>query len=783
MKKFSFLALLAAAGLAVGCSEELAENGNGSVEARKIQVSFGVDIASEDSRSEVDLVDGKVQGNWVLDTDQIGVYSNTADVNVPFTYGDNKFFNIFNGELTEASEYTLQAYYPYGADYASGTTVTIPFGVERTQEGGKFNSAYDILLSEPKTTSELDGHTFDFVRPLSVLNFDTSAAGAFRYARLTDLDGGLLSTGGLTFEMGANPTLMPAMGDSGEEYIVDASSTIWVDMGSEAAHADVFFNVLPGNYNLKLDLMTEDGKISSTTIDRTNAENPFKAGKFYYKKVAASFVAAATPSFSWPDGNGGEFSFEDAHEITVDESYALTYPAAINISAPAGIAELTVQAVSEGGFLAMMGVENLDVINSEWVIDGSMSFRSIGLQSGAAVKYAANTVFDITNLVPAILMGGTMANGAHYFFITVKDVLGNEATTTLVFTVTPVVTYNDDADYWTNTASFTINTDALELTSSDSVNLQYRVSGTDAWKEAEISDDKSTATIKAAWTENESHPAGSAWNVDNTTGIFAGKNYEWRFLKNEEELVTGVIESGNSGNTIPSGNFSDEDMSCFGTGNSSTTTWGSGNMSGITAATLCSWTEKYGTNSGVAHLTSTTTWGQMAAGNLFLGTFSFKNMVGTVNFGQNYNYNGARPYALAFDYDAKIGTTMTGTQPNSDAVDAGVVYVCIVNWSTRHATSASLGSPSGVWNPESDKQTDASHPIIARGYMEIPQGTSLKGSLQHCELVLDWYDHDTTAAPSGSYTLIISASCNKYGDYKYGCKTNEIYIDNFEWVY
>lgn len=52
---------------------------------------------------------------------------------------------------------------------------------------------------------------------------------------------------------------------------------------SAAAQLDAFFNVLPGNYNLNLDIITATKQMASVKIDRT--DKPFEAGVLYKKEV------------------------------------------------------------------------------------------------------------------------------------------------------------------------------------------------------------------------------------------------------------------------------------------------------------------------------------------------------------------------------------------------------------------------------------------------------------------------------------------------------------------
>lgn len=65
---------------------------------------------------------------------------------------------------------------------------------------------------------------------------------------------------------------------------------------SAAAQLDAFFNVLPGNYNLNLDIITATKQMASVKIDRT--DKPFEAGVLYKKEVGTLTPSAIPPRLS-----------------------------------------------------------------------------------------------------------------------------------------------------------------------------------------------------------------------------------------------------------------------------------------------------------------------------------------------------------------------------------------------------------------------------------------------------------------------------------------------------
>ena len=94
--------------------------------------------------------------------------------------------------------------------------------------------------------------------------------------------------------------------------------------------------------------------------------------------------------------------------------------------------------------------------------------------------------------------------------------------------------------------------------------------------------------------------------------------------------------------------------------------------------------------------------------------------------------------------------------------------VCIVNWDARHnVTSGNNASPSGVWNPET-----------LNGVVYLEED---KEADQLLSIPLTYYDK-SAPAPDGKYTIIISCSTSRYGDYLNGT-VNTLSVKDFQWVY
>ena len=111
--------------------------------------------------------------------------------------------------------------------------------------------------------------------------------------------------------------------------------------------------------------------------------------------------------------------------------------------------------------------------------------------------------------------------------------------------------------------------------------------------------------------------------------------------------------------------------------------------------------------------------------------------------------------------------------------DKARIMVAIVDWNTRREVGSGTEAPTGTWDPEETTSVDEG-PIIAYGSLFIDQ-SSTGGKMIDVQLPLNFYD--TKAKPSGLYQIVISCSTSAYGDFMAGCKSNILYVDNFEWVY
>lgn len=335
-------------------------------------------------------------------------------------------------------------------------------------------------------------------------------------------------------------------------------------------------------------------------------------------------------------------------------------------------------------------------------------------------------------------------------------------------------------DLWNNTGTITALVSAEEYAAG--AKLQYRNKGTETWQETVESGYEAgilSATIAPAWSSSKNPYGLTVYNLTPEKGLFANHTYEFRLLVGGEE--SGHLEyTAPAGNTIPNGDLEDGSLSCWTQNNKTAEFWGSGNNTFTRG--LC--TQAFFDGGNRAKLQATAAVGVLASGNLFSGLFQ-KDLLtrGVVSFGQPYNWT-ARPTALKVQYYAEnIGTVDIdknfGAPISMGDQDKARIMVAIVDWNTRREVGSGTEAPTGTWDPEEATSVEEGK-IIAYGSLFIDRSSTGEKMID-VQLPLNYYDQ--TAKPSGLYQIVISCSTSAYGDFMAGCKTNVLYVDNFEWVY
>ena len=338
-----------------------------------------------------------------------------------------------------------------------------------------------------------------------------------------------------------------------------------------------------------------------------------------------------------------------------------------------------------------------------------------------------------------------------------------------------------EADLWQNTGTVTALISADEYASGAA--LEYRIKGDTEWQPMQESGYDAgilTATIAPEW-KTETNPNGlTVYKLVPKKGLFAGHTYEFRLLVGGSEQGAPLEYTAPAGNTIPNGDMEDASMSCWTQNNKTAEFWGSGNNSFTKG--LC--TQASFAGGTRAKLQATSAMGVLASGNLFTGLFQ-KDLItrGVVSFGQTYAWK-ARPRALKVQYFAEhIGPVdidkKFGAPIGMGDQDRARIMVAIVDWNARREVGSGTEPPTGTWDPQEAASTEQGK-IIAYGSLFIDE-SSTGDRMIDTELELHFYDRE--AKPSGLYQLVISCSTSAYGDFMTGCKSNVLYIDNFEWAY
>lgn len=338
-----------------------------------------------------------------------------------------------------------------------------------------------------------------------------------------------------------------------------------------------------------------------------------------------------------------------------------------------------------------------------------------------------------------------------------------------------------EADLWQNTGTVTALISADEYASGAA--LEYRIKGDTEWQPMQESGYDAgilTATIAPEW-KTETNPNGlTVYKLVPKKGLFAGHTYEFRLLVGGSEQGSPLEYTAPAGNTIPNGDMEDASMSCWTQNNKTAEFWGSGNNTFTKG--LC--TQASFAGGTRAKLQATPAVGVLASGNLFTGLFQ-KDLItrGVVSFGQTYAWK-ARPRALKVQYFAEhIGPVdidkKFGAPIGMGDQDRARIMVAIVDWNARREVGSGTEPPTGTWDPQEAASTEQGK-IIAYGSLFIDE-SSTGDRMIDTELELHFYDRE--AKPSGLYQLVISCSTSAYGDFMTGCKSNVLYIDNFEWAY
>lgn len=771
------------------------DSGNGSL------IKVYAKVAENDgTRANIHVGESAFTAEWEAG-DALGILPVKTGGTAPATaakFDYNTTSAAFEGSLNDfaAGGGNYYAFFPHAK--VTGTTANLPFGNLRTQAGNNFNSAYDALVATPRAYTDddeagkADGKdvTFTLHRLTSILNFSIATpADKVKYL--------LLTAGGETQKLSAS-SLDFGLENGGAETVAslsttDQSNVIALQYTPDAAggdHVEAFFNVPADLYpTLTLDVIDSDNQMATVTVNRTEA---FKAGTLYKKTVTApQFASIAPPSLVWPGEDGK--TIDQVHDLTTDDSgMSLNYSAAVDIVVSGGIAGLKVDIESPA--LNAIGITTLNIFNETEIPGLGISYEMLGLSCGAQVQYQKACVFNITNLVPMILVLEQMGIDAsliycqHTFNVTVTDLAGQSTTQPLIFDASKVTLAS--ADLWANTATLALKSIPSNATS---VSVQYKKSTETTWQDATVSNDKTMATIAPEWSE------ASPYQINPDKGVFAATTYDYKLDIDGTEF-TGQFTTA-PGMTIDNGNMDTWYFEDAWYPHSDATTgnlWATGNpgtkliKDNSTKNPVNLTTPVEHESKQAAYLKSQLIEGKVlgfvsvtkfGAGNLFVGDFGeivYSPQGAKVKFGKEYEFT-ARPTGLKLKYKNTVGNinyigSKTGVSESD--IDKARIFVCLCNWSGQHTVDTTKEST--YFDPtDPDKQASEGEVI---GY----------GDLQIGETHADWTEvtipivyNDKINKPGynkKSY-LVISCAASIYGDYLCGSTSNDLTVDDFEWVY
>lgn len=771
------------------------ETSNGSL------IKVYAKVAENDgTRANIHVGESAFTAEWEAG-DALGILPVKTGGTAPATaakFDYNATSAAFEGSLNDfaAGGGNYYAFFPHAQ--VTGTTAKLPFGNLRTQAGNDFNSAYDALVATPRAYTDddeagkADGKdvTFTLHRLTSILNFSIATpADKVKYL--------LLTAGGETQKLSAS-SLDFGLENGGAETVAslsttDQSNVIALQYTPDAAsgdHVEAFFNVPADLYpTLTLDVIDSDNQMATVTVNRTEA---FEAGTLYKKTVTApQFASIAPPSLVWPGEDGK--TIDQVHDLTTDDSgMSLNYSAAVDIVVPGGIAGLKVDIESPA--LNAIGITTLNIFNETEIPGLGISYEMLGLSCGAQVQYQKACVFNITNLVPMILVLEQMGIDAsliycqHTFNVTVTDLAGQSTTQPLIFDASKVTLAS--ADLWANTATLALKSIPSNATS---VSVQYKKSTETTWQDATVSNDKTMATIAPEWSE------ASPYQINPDKGVFAATTYDYKLDIDGTEF-TGQFTTA-PGMTIDNGNMDTWYFEDAWYPHSDATTgnlWATGNpgtkliKDNSTKNPVNLTTPVEHESKQAAYLKSQLIEGKVlgfvsvtkfGAGNLFVGDFGeivYSPQGAKVKFGKEYEFT-ARPTGLKLKYKNTVGNinyigSKTGVSESD--IDKARIFVCLCNWSGQHTVDTTKEST--YFDPtDPDKQASEGEVI---GY----------GDLQIGETHADWTEvtipivyNDKINKPGynkKSY-LVISCAASIYGDYLCGSTSNDLTVDDFEWVY
>ncbi len=484
--------------------------------------------------------------------------------------------------------------------------------------------------------------------------------------------------------------------------------------------------------------------------------------------------------------------------LTVDES-SERYDDTLGFKIQPSVASSVVLDTGDEGETMSVNITTLiEDIAAVTVSDGTSTYILYGSGSTtlSGCSYTVNDGRSGTLTLDSSVF--TTQTGLNTITVTAYDTDGVEGSGTIQLycpgTIDPT-----DFNSWTMSATF-VEVVTEGIGAGDVVQYQYREGDSGDWVDLETAvineNGARYITAKAAPTWSQITPeyqytmdkdAQDVWTPSG--GVQGGVTYESRLLINSVAYSESSVSFTDSDHEqIADANMDSSSLSCYGTSNSSSTGWGSGNYSLGGIDGLCTRVSMGDNYCAKLQATSPTIGTDLGAGNIFLGQFStsISPTGGYVRFGQAFTW-GARPVGFKVKYAASLGTVDVVT--NGAGIDMAItkggtdiarIFIAIVDWGSRHTTFAGTdGDPDDPFNPV-DSPSSGSKVIGYASYF-ITANTASTSALT--ELYLPMYYHDSVTKPSSNIGIVVSCSSCAYGDYISGSTSSCIWVDDFELVY
>lgn len=441
------------------------------------------------------------------------------------------------------------------------------------------------------------------------------------------------------------------------------------------------------------------------------------------------------------------------------------------------------------------GSSDMNLVSPSDGLEGILSAVNIPLKDKVLNQKELN--FNISELVPMIItVGGDNLkdNSDHKFTLILTDNEDRTLSREIVFHYSkePSISVKA-ADLWANTAVL----DVFVPSSVSGVKIYYKESDAANWIEIKAEDGVYTAA--PTWIESKNAANLKVYRPETGTGIFAGNSYIFELRNSENtEVLASCSYTAPDGDVIPNGDMSgwsfktmtmsDTDYKITYPNLDGESFWDSGNNMFLeqynedgsvnTFTPLCM--EDDGTAILSARMVLTFVF---APGNMYTGDFNYSGMSGTASFGKKYNWT-ARPKGMKVSYKASVGLIDKegSNDPEKgqwkDKQDVSRIYAVVIDWTKQHGVTSGMAVPTGMWDPATMTSVEEGA-IIGYASFEI---TSSSDKFNTVAMPFEWYD--TAVKPAdGNYSLVISCATSNRGDYLTGCSTNELYVDDFEWVY